>query len=264
MRLRRSNRPRYLPPLKIDSSRRNTLRMSRKIDGPFSTRLSGALSRRGSRRHRCSFPCGCNRSARIASATWASASSTRRRAPPERSNGYAPPASSAATTDGMPSTASRAWANSRRVACGRRRPAPSRVHPSSCWPPSMSTVEHGEPGEPPPVTPTSSFMSTFSALAISLASFLRTSVVLTAPPCVVSPMTVALSGFRRTRETRGRVPWSASTEGPVADVRSCGYPLLGVVAPEGPGRREAATKHDRSQRPNSSDVAPSAKRSTGC
>src|SRR5262249_13022779 len=66
--------------------------------------------RRGAGRHGCSFPDGSGSSDRTAAASSASASSTRRRAPPERSNGYAPPASSDAITDEIPAASSAPWA----------------------------------------------------------------------------------------------------------------------------------------------------------
>src|SRR5262249_18701882 len=47
-----------------------------------------------------------------AAACSASDSSTSRRAPPAKSNGYAPPASSAASRDGTPAAARVAWASS--------------------------------------------------------------------------------------------------------------------------------------------------------
>src|SRR4051812_27111414 len=53
-------------------------------------------SRRGGRRHRCSSSSRSEEPPSTAAASSASASFTSSRAPPERSNGYAPPASSAA------------------------------------------------------------------------------------------------------------------------------------------------------------------------
>ena len=59
-------------------------------------------------------------SLRTCAASIASASATNRRAPPERSNGYAPPASSAASTAGIPAAASTDLANSASARVGYR------------------------------------------------------------------------------------------------------------------------------------------------